>query len=72
MALPVHHLRGHVLHRPTERIGLLLLKYGLLAQTEICQLNMAFVIQQYATKEFTLLLWIQRCSLTEQRGLDTV
>ena len=36
MALPVHHLRGHVLHSATEGERLLLV-HCLLAEAEICQ-----------------------------------
>ena len=32
---PVHHLRRHVLHRPTEGVGLVLVVYGLLTEAEV-------------------------------------
>ena len=36
VALPIDHLWGHVLHRATERVGLLVL-YCLFAQTKVCR-----------------------------------
>lgn len=50
VTLAVHHLWGHVFHGSTERVCLLLLKYRLFAQTKVCQLYVAFMIQQDATK----------------------
>lgn len=35
VAPPVHHLRSHVLHRPTEGVGFVLVVYGLLTETEV-------------------------------------
>ena len=36
VTLPIDHLWGHVLHRATERVGLLVL-YCLFAQTKVCR-----------------------------------
>ena len=45
VALAIDDLRCHVLHRPTERERLLLVKYRLLAQTKVRQLYVTVGIQ---------------------------
>lgn len=51
MTFPVDDLRCHVLHSAAEGVRLLLVKYGLLAEPKVRQLDMAFRVQEDAGRE---------------------
>ena len=51
VTFPVDDLWCHVLHSAAEGVRLLLVKYGLLAEPKVCQLDVAFRVQEDAGRE---------------------
>lgn len=46
MAFTINDFRRHIFHSTTERVGFVLFKYWLLAQTEVCQFYMTISVEK--------------------------